>query len=55
MKTLAFAIVVVACLFTSGNHDTLLNWSIFGLWFSAIFESEIGESIVKISRKGESK
>ena len=43
MKTIAFAIVVTACLFAPGRHECLLFSSIIGLWLSALFEHEIGE------------
>lgn len=38
MKTIAFAIVIAACLFSPTKHDCLLGWSIFGLWFATICE-----------------
>ena len=42
MKTIAFAIVIAACLFSPTKHDCLLGWSIFGLWFAALCEDELG-------------
>ena len=53
MKTLAFAIVVVACLFADGNHELLFGSSVFGLWLAACSESEIGERVIKMKGKSE--
>lgn len=43
MKTIAFAIVVAACLLTPERHDILFISSIAGLWTFALNEHEIGE------------
>lgn len=43
MKTIAFAIVVAACLFAPGQHECLPISSIVGLWMAALDEHEIGE------------
>ena len=43
VKTIAFAIVVTACLFAPERHECLFISSIVGLWMAALSEHEIGE------------